>query len=113
MESKINQALLEMAHQIEAQKDELIRINAIDIANCDKSDKSLYDRLFINDYKVDNMIDVLHQLINKQSPIDKELYSFEHENGLSISNKTVPFGTILIIYESRPDVTVEATATAM
>ena len=113
MESKINQALLEMAHQIEAQKDELIRINAIDIANCDKSDKSLYDRLFINNNKVDNMIDVLHQLINKESPIDKELYSFEHENGLSISNKTVPFGTILIIYESRPDVTVEATATAL
>jgi glutamate-5-semialdehyde dehydrogenase len=113
MNIKINQVLLEMVNQIDAQKDELLRINAIDIANCDKSDKSLYDRLFINDDKVANMIDVLHQLINKESPINKELYSFEHENGLLISNKTVPFGTILIIYESRPDVTVEATATAL
>lgn len=102
-----------MAHQLEAQRQELIRINAIDIAKCDETDRSLYDRLIINDHKVDNMIDVLHQLIDKESPLDKELYSFEHENGLHITNKTVPFGTILIIYESRPDVTVEATATAL
>ena len=45
-------------------------------------------------------------------PIGKELYHFTHENGLKITNKTAPFGTVLIIYESRPDVTVEATGIA-
>lgn len=113
MQSKINEVLLEMAHQIDSQRRELIKTNEIDIENCGKNDKSLYDRLFINDAKVNNMIDALHQLINKTSPLGKKLYAFKHENGLSISNQTVPFGTILIIYESRPDVTVEATATAL
>jgi len=113
MKEKINQVLKEMANEIESQRQELININATDIANCDKNDQSLYDRLIIDEKKIDNMIDVLHQLINKESPIDKELYSFEHENGMSISNRTVPFGTILIIYESRPDVTIEATSTAL
>ncbi|MCL4136179.1 UNVERIFIED_CONTAM: hypothetical protein GTU68_047928 [Idotea baltica] len=102
-----------MANEIASHRHELIETNATDIANCDASDKSLYDRLVINEKKIDNMIDVLNQLIDKEWPIGKELYSFEHENGLLIANKTVPFGTILIIYESRPDVTVEATATAL
>ena len=102
-----------MSDLVKANRAEIIRVNAIDIEQCDTSDKSLFDRLSVNDKKVDNMVDVLNQLIAKPSPLGKELYTFEHENGLLISNKTVPFGTILIIYESRPDVTVEATATAL
>jgi len=113
MKYKINQALKEMSAQIEAAREELLAINAIDISNCDKNDKSLYDRLFIDNKKIDGMIDALDQVRNKESPLGKTLYSFQHENGLTISNKTVPFGTIMIIYESRPDVTVEATATAL
>lgn len=113
MKEKINLALKTMADLVNTNRAELIRINAIDIEACDTSDKSLFDRLSVNDKKVDNMIDVLRQLQAKESPLGKELYSFEHKNGMQISNKTVPFGSILIIYESRPDVTVEATATAL
>ncbi len=113
MKEQINAALKEMSLEINANRQELLRLNAIDIENCDTTDKSLYDRLFINDKKIDGMIDSLHQVMAKPSPLDQVLYSFKHENGLIISNKTVPFGTIMIIYESRPDVTVEATATAL
>ncbi len=113
MKAKINEVLLEMAQQIEAQRQTLIETNKIDIAHCDQNDKSLYDRLIVDNKKVDNMIDALQQLVKKESPLGKELYAFQHENGLQIVNKTVPFGSILIIYESRPDVTVEATATAL
>jgi glutamate-5-semialdehyde dehydrogenase len=113
MKEKINAALEEMIAQIDAQRKELLEQNAIDVAHCDKDDKSLFDRLFIDDKKIDGMIDCLQQIISKASPLGKTLYSFEHDNGLTIANKTVPFGTILIIYESRPDVTVEATATAL
>jgi len=113
MVDKIDIALREMAAIIESNRVELIRENAIDIKNCDPSDKSLFDRLIVNDKKVDNMIEVLHQLAAKASPLGKELYSFTHENGIQVTNKTVAFGSILIIYESRPDVTVEATATAL
>lgn len=102
-----------MALQIDSKRSELLELNAIDIENCDQSDKSLYDRLFVDQKKIDGMIDSLHQVAEKDSPLNKTRYSFQHENGLSIANKTVPFGTIMIIYESRPDVTVEATATAL
>ena len=50
----------------------------------------------------------MQQLIADVDPVGKELYNFTHENGLKMINKTAPFGTVLIIYESRPDVTVEA-----
>jgi glutamate-5-semialdehyde dehydrogenase len=113
MKQKINEAMVEMIHQIDSQREELLALNAKDVADCDPSDKSLYDRLFIDNKKIDGMIDCLKQIIEKESPLGKTLYAFTHENGLLIQNKTVPFGTILIIYESRPDVTVEATATAL
>lgn len=113
MNDKINEVLIEMATQLDLKREALLQLNQIDVENCDQEDKSLYDRLFINNKKIDGMIDSLHQVIKKESPLNKTLYSFEHENGLSIANKTVPFGTIMIIYESRPDVTVEATATAL
>lgn len=113
MKDKINAVLKEMSTQIDSKRQELLSINAIDIENCDEKDKSLFDRLHIDDKKINGMIDSLHQVMAKESPLDKVLYSFKHENGLHISNKTVPFGTIMIIYESRPDVTVEATATAL
>lgn len=113
MKDQINAVLKEMSTQLELRRKDLLKANAIDIENCDTNDKSLYDRLFIDDDKIDGMISSLHQVMKRDSPLDKTIYSFEHENGLTISNKTVPFGTIMIIYESRPDVTVEATATAL
>jgi len=113
MEDKINAVLEAMATQIDLNRKELLELNAIDIKNCDDSDKALYDRLFIDESKIDGMIDSLVQVRKKESPLSRTLYSFQHENGLRITNKTVPFGTVMIIYESRPDVTVEATATAL
>ena len=113
MKNKIDEVLKEMSSQVNINRKELLRLNAIDIKNCDTSDKSLFDRLHLNEKKVDGMIDSLQQVMDKESPLDKVIYSFKHENGLDITNKTVPFGTIMIIYESRPDVTVEATAAAL
>jgi len=113
MEDRINEVLSEMASLIDLKRTELLKLNKIDIENCDENNKPLFDRLFIDNKKIDGMIDSLHQVRKKASPLNKTLYSFEHENGITVSNKTVPFGTIMIIYESRPDVTVEATATAL
>jgi len=113
MQEKINLALLKMAEEIAANRQELLNLNAEDVTNCDRSDISLFDRLFIDNKKIDGMIDSLRIVHQKPSPLYKPLYQFKHENGMLIENKTVPFGTILIVYESRPDVTVEATATAL
>jgi len=110
---KMDDVFKEMSSLLDANRDLLLQLNAADVADCDTSDKSLYDRLHIDNSKIDGMIDSLEQVIRKESPLGKTRYSFEHENGLLISNQTVPFGTIMIIYESRPDVTVEATASAL
>lgn len=110
---KIDDALKYMAVEIDANRATLLELNAKDVSNCDPSDRALYDRLFINEVKIDGMIDSLQKVIEKPSPLHHTLYSFQHENGMLIENKTVPFGAIMIIYESRPDVTVEATSIAL
>lgn len=99
--------------EIETHRKELLAQNAIDAQEYKGNDQSMYDRLLINNKKIDAMIDSLKKVIQHEDPTMKTISSFEHQNGLIIQNKTVPFGTILIIYESRPDVTVEATAIAL
>jgi glutamate-5-semialdehyde dehydrogenase len=58
------------------------------------------------------MISSLKQLAALDDPLNVERFQFTHDNGLEISNKTAPFGTVMIIYESRPDVTIEAAGIA-
>jgi glutamate-5-semialdehyde dehydrogenase len=65
-------------------------------------------RLLVDNAKIDGMILSMQQLASQEDPVGVERFHFTHENGLKITNKTAAFGTIMIIYESRPDVTVEA-----
>jgi glutamate-5-semialdehyde dehydrogenase len=71
-------------------------------------DLAMEKRLLVDDAKIDGMILSLKQLASQEDPIGQVRFNFTHDNGMKISNKTAAFGTILIIYESRPDVTVEA-----
>jgi glutamate-5-semialdehyde dehydrogenase len=66
------------------------------------------ERLKVDDKKVDEMILSLNQLAAQEDPVGVERFHFIHDNGIRVTNKTAVFGTILIIYESRPDVTIEA-----
>ena len=75
-------------------------------------DDSMKDRLKVDDKKIDGMIRSLEEVASQPDPEGRILYEFVREDRLRIVNQTVPFGTILIIYESRPDVTIEAAATA-
>ena len=101
-----------MATLVSENKEELLKANALDISNYKGDDLAVYDRLIVDAEKVNEMVKSLHQLADDADPLGKQLCDFKHENGLKIINKTAPFGTVLIIYESRPDVTVEAAAIA-
>lgn len=68
----------------------------------------MYDRLVVNEAKVDSMIQSVKEVKAQEDPVGKEKSNRDLENGLKVVNKTAPFGTIMIIYESRPDVTIEA-----
>lgn len=107
-----NNVLLRMATLITDRKEELLHANTLDISNYKGDDLAVFDRLKVDDSKVNEMVKSLQQLADDSDPLGRQLYNFKHENGLKIINKTAPFGTVLIIYESRPDVTVEAAAIA-
>ncbi len=101
-----------MAAILKKEKNAIVKANKIDIEKFALNDKALFDRLKAGESKVDEMIKSVEEVLEKKDPIGKDLYAFEHENGMKVINKTAPFGTILIIYESRPDVTIEAAAIA-
>lgn len=107
-----NAVLLEMASLLEKERAAIIKINKADLEAYDGGDISMYDRLKVDDSKVDEMIASVTHLASQADPVGVERFSFKHDNGMQVYNKTASFGTVLIIYESRPDVTVEAAGIA-
>ena len=107
-----NNVLLTMAGLLEEHRTEIISINKTDCEAYKGDDISMYDRLKVNDAKVDEMIAAAKHLASQDDPVGVERFSFKHENGMQVYNKTASFGTVFIIYESRPDVTVEAAGIA-
>lgn len=107
-----NAVLNTMAKLIASEKTAILSANKIDIDTYDGGDLAMSDRLKVDQSKIEGMILSLKQLTNEPDPLGVERLQFTHENGMHISNKTAPFGTILIIYESRPDVTIEAAGIA-
>ena len=109
---KRNAVLLEMAVLLEQEREAIIKINKADLEAYNGDDISMFDRLKVDDSKVNEMIKSVTHLASQDDPVGVERFSFKHENGMQVYNKTASFGTVLIIYESRPDVTVEAAGIA-
>jgi glutamate-5-semialdehyde dehydrogenase len=107
-----NKALKDLALLIAEEKSEIIAKNKIDLDNAGNIDPTLIDRLKVDEKKVDGMVSSIEEIISDEDPQGKILHEYEHPNGMLVQNKVVPFGKILIIYESRPDVTIEAAITA-
>lgn len=107
-----NKALLDLAELILENKVQIIEQNKIDLENAGNIDPTLIDRLKVDAKKVDGMAASVKDVITHEDPQGKVLHEYQHPNGMMVQNKLVPFGKILIIYESRPDVTIEAAITA-
>ena len=103
-----NTVLLSMAKLIAAEKSALLEANKTDVEKYHGDDLAMLERLKVDAKKIKEMILSLEQLVADIDPVGNEWYHFTHENGVKINNKTAPFGTVLIIYESRTDVTFEA-----
>jgi len=101
-----------MEQILDENRDELLQANQKDLDAFDREDQALYDRLVVNQKKIDQMIQAVREVRLQDDPVNKEISTRELDNGLKIVNKTAPFGTIMIIYESRPDVTIEAAVLA-
>ena len=109
---KRNAVLATMAELIAEGQDHLLTANQEDLDTYKGDDLAMRDRLKVDRVKIDGMALSLKQLADEPDPLGVERFAFDHGNGMHVSNKTAPFGTILIIYESRPDVTVEAAGIA-
>ena len=107
-----NNVLFTMATLLDTERVAIIDMNKKDINAYKGTDISMLDRLKVNNAKVDEMVIAAKHLASQEDPVGVERFSFKHENGMQVYNKTASFGTILIIYESRPDVTVEAAGIA-
>jgi glutamate-5-semialdehyde dehydrogenase len=97
-----------MATLLEEERASLKSSNQQDLDNYSGADLAMEKRLMVDDAKIDGMILSMQQLASQEDPIGVERFHFVHEKGMKITNKTAAFGTVMIIYESRPDVTVEA-----
>jgi glutamate-5-semialdehyde dehydrogenase len=105
---KRNAVLSRMAELLEQERYNLKSVNQQDLINYSGDDLAMEKRLLVDDSKIDAMILSMQQLASQEDPVGVERFHFVHENGMKITNKTAAFGTVMIIYESRPDVTVEA-----
>ncbi|MHC1780024.1 MAG: glutamate-5-semialdehyde dehydrogenase [Bacteroidales bacterium] len=108
----ITRVIITLAELLIKNSQSIIEQNKRDLNSLQTKDKTLIDRLKIDRKKILKMVDSLHLICELGYPQNKIIYEFAHPIGLKVINKTVPFGSVLIIYESRPDVTVEAAAVA-
>ncbi|HBG57461.1 MAG TPA: glutamate-5-semialdehyde dehydrogenase [Porphyromonadaceae bacterium] len=107
-----NNVLKNLSELLRQQKGMIMDANRSDMLAYPDMDASMRDRLKVDENKIEGMIRSLEEVAAQADPEGRVIYEFVREDGLRITNRTVPFGTILIIYESRPDVTIEAAATA-
>ena len=104
-----NNIINHIAVALEHSKEDIFKANAIDIENGEKNGLSnaLLDRLRINQPRIDGMIEGLKTVARFEDPLSLSNLSWRHENGMQISQVTVPLGVLGMIYESRPNVTVD------
>ncbi len=107
-----NKVLDSMINIIDKERNQIIAENKKDLDAFDKEDQALYDRLVVDNAKVDGMIKAIKEVRDQEDPVGQTISDLTLDSGLKVTNKTAPFGTILIIYESRPDVTIEAAVLA-
>ena len=107
-----NKVLSSMMLLLDTNRSSILNANKKDLDLFTKEDQAMYDRLIVTNGKIDGMIGSIKEVMSQEDPVGKIISTKNLDNGLDITNKTAPFGTIMIIYESRPDVTIEAAVLA-
>jgi len=107
-----NRGLISIANALLAHADDIIAANAVDIENGRKSglNDGLIDRLTLDKKRIEGIAEGCRQVAALPDPIGEVLWMRKTPNGLNIGQKRVPMGVIGIIYEARPNVTVDAAA---
>ncbi len=107
-----NEALVAIADALEKNSEFVIKSNAVDLLNGKQAGLSdgLIDRLMLNEERIKAIADGVRQVASLDDPCGKVISDYKKDNGLDIKKITVPIGVIGIIFEARPNVTVDAAA---
>ena len=110
-----NKALIMIAEELINKKEEIKEANRIDLENGKKEGLSfaLLDRLELTDKRIEAMSQGLMEIAAFTDPIGEILSGWKHKNGMTIEKKRVPLGVLGIIYESRPNVTIDSAGLAI
>ncbi|MEM1554800.1 MAG: glutamate-5-semialdehyde dehydrogenase [Thermoproteota archaeon] len=110
-----NAALEKMAEKIQAFSREIIEENGKDVEEARKSGASpaLIDRLLLNEKRIKEMVEGLRQVASLPDPVGEIVEGWRTRHGLEIRKVRVPLGVIGVIYEARPNVTVDITGLAL
>lgn len=107
-----DRALVAMAESLAARQSEIIAANAIDLNNGQEKglSKAMLDRLRLTEQRINDMAIGLRQVAALPDPVGEVISMWNRPNGLQIGQIRVPLGVVAIIYEARPNVTVDAAA---
>ena len=113
--AKKNEALLAIADEIEAQATAVLAANALDIEDAKGKGLSDYlvDRLLLNESRVANLASDTRQVVSLPDPVGSEIESRMLPNGMRLSRRRIPIGVIGVIYEARPNVTIDIATLAL
>lgn len=105
-----NKALSNLIKNISKNKDKILEANSVDLENGRKKSLSnpLMNRLTLNDKSIDGLLKSIEDIITIPDPIGLTLEKWERPNGLKFKKISTPLGVLGVIYESRPNVTVDA-----
>jgi glutamate-5-semialdehyde dehydrogenase len=105
-----NQLLLNIADELEKNLDLILKANQLDMdaAKSAGISSSLQDRLLLTDKRIKEMAAATRDIAKLADPLGKVLVERNLENGLNLKQKSVPFGVVGMVYEARPNVTVDA-----
>ena len=101
--------LMKIAEKINLDKELILSANKKDISIASESiDKAMLDRLTLNPDRVESIIKSINDIVLLEDPINKIINKNKRPNGMLVERVSVPLGVIGIIYESRPNVTIDA-----
>ena len=108
--SERNQILLNIADELEKNLDLILTANQLDMAAAKAAgvNESLQDRLLLTKARIISMANAARDITKLPDPLGRVLVERNLENGLNLKQKSVPFGVVGMVYEARPNVTVDA-----
>ena len=108
--SERNQILLNIADELEKNLDLILTANQLDMAAAKTAgvNDSLQDRLLLTKARIISMANAARDITKLPDPLGRVLVERNLENGLNLKQKSVPFGVVGMVYEARPNVTVDA-----